>query len=83
MLFAHPRSTPTHCGSKQAAYLAGLTKEAGFPDGVVQIISGGGETGKLLAEHPLIRKISFTGSVATGKAGAFFLFFRAHSSHLD
>ncbi|GAA6020713.1 hypothetical protein JCM10207_001995 [Rhodosporidiobolus poonsookiae] len=50
-----------------ATYLAGLTKEAGFPDGIIQIISGGGETGKLLAEHPQIRKISFTGSVATGK----------------
>ncbi|GAA5853903.1 hypothetical protein JCM8547_008151, partial [Rhodosporidiobolus lusitaniae] len=51
-----------------AAYLAGLTKEAGFPSGIIQIVSGGGETGKLLAEHMGIRKISFTGSVATGKS---------------
>ncbi|GAA5977244.1 hypothetical protein JCM11641_003888 [Rhodosporidiobolus odoratus] len=50
-----------------ALYLAGLCKEAGFPPGIVQIVSGGGETGKLLAEHPDMRKISFTGSVATGK----------------
>ncbi|GAA6041408.1 hypothetical protein JCM8097_005235 [Rhodosporidiobolus ruineniae] len=48
-------------------HLASLCKEAGIPDGIVQVVSGGGETGKLLAEHPGIRKISFTGSVATGK----------------
>ncbi|GAA5884049.1 hypothetical protein JCM6882_002116 [Rhodosporidiobolus microsporus] len=53
-----------------ALYLAGLTKEAGFPPGIVQVVSGSGETGKLLAEHPGIRKISFTGSVGTGKAVA-------------
>ncbi|BGP20637.1 hypothetical protein JCM10213_007173 [Rhodosporidiobolus nylandii] len=50
-----------------AAYLAQLTREAGLPDGIVQVLSGGGDTGRLLAEHPHIRKISFTGSVATGK----------------
>lgn len=40
---------------------------AGIPKGVVQVISGDGTTGELLARHMRIRKISFTGSVATGK----------------
>jgi len=38
-----------------------------LPAGVLNVISGGGELGALLASHPLVRKISFTGSVATGK----------------
>jgi len=49
------------------ALLAGLTKEAGFPDGLIQLLSGMGDTGKLLAEHPKIRKVSFTGSTRTGR----------------
>ena len=41
---------------------------AGFPPGVVNILSGKeAEVGKALAEHPLIRLISFTGNTATGK----------------
>ncbi|KIW79870.1 hypothetical protein Z517_06485 [Fonsecaea pedrosoi CBS 271.37] len=47
--------------------LAPLFEEAGFPPGVIQILSGTGETGSLLAEHMRIRKISFTGSIPTGK----------------
>ncbi|KAK2807708.1 hypothetical protein FQN51_000145 [Onygenales sp. PD_10] len=47
--------------------LGHLIKEAGFPPGVFQIISGDGSTGALLASHMRVRKISFTGSVATGK----------------
>ncbi|KAH8588201.1 aldehyde dehydrogenase domain-containing protein [Bisporella sp. PMI_857] len=48
--------------------LGELIKEAGFPPGVVNIVSGFGHiTGKLMAEHMNIRKIAFTGSVATGK----------------
>ncbi|KAK0660966.1 Retinal dehydrogenase 2 [Lasiodiplodia hormozganensis] len=47
--------------------LGALIKEAGFPPGVVQLVSGGGSTGALLASHPAIAKISFTGSVATGR----------------
>ncbi|KAL7931897.1 aldehyde dehydrogenase [Trichoderma chlorosporum] len=44
-----------------------LFEEAGFPTGVVQILPGDGRTGAFLAEHMGVRKISFTGSVATGK----------------
>ena len=37
------------------------------PPGVLHTISGGDELGKWVSEHPAVRKISFTGSVATGK----------------
>lgn len=47
--------------------LGPLIKEAGFPPGVFQILSGDGSTGALLASHMRIRKVSFTGSIPTGK----------------
>ncbi|KAK5499816.1 hypothetical protein LTR55_000639 [Exophiala xenobiotica] len=47
--------------------LAPLFEEAGIPKGVIQVLSGGGKSGALLASHMCIRKISFTGSVPTGK----------------
>lgn len=50
-----------------ALAVGNLIKEAGFPPGVFQILSGDGSTGALLASHMRIRKISFTGSIATGK----------------
>ncbi|KAJ8127846.1 hypothetical protein O1611_g5790 [Lasiodiplodia mahajangana] len=50
-----------------ALALGTLIKEAGFPPGVFQVLSGDGSTGALLASHMKIRKISFTGSTATGR----------------
>ncbi|OQU97187.1 hypothetical protein CLAIMM_03161 [Cladophialophora immunda] len=47
--------------------IAPLFEKAGFPPGVVQVVTGPGSTGALLAEHMRIRKVSFTGSIATGK----------------
>ncbi|KAL8283895.1 hypothetical protein RQP46_005327 [Phenoliferia psychrophenolica] len=47
--------------------IGALFKEAGVPDGIVNIISGAGTTGKLLSEHMRIRKIAFTGSAHSGK----------------
>lgn len=44
-----------------------LFKEAGFPDGVVNIVTGGNETGQMMVEHPDVRMVSLTGSTATGK----------------
>lgn len=44
-----------------------LFEKAGFPPGVVQIVTGPGSTGALLAQHMKIRKVSFTGSVNTGR----------------
>jgi acyl-CoA reductase-like NAD-dependent aldehyde dehydrogenase len=38
-----------------------------LPAGVLNILSGSGDIGAQLASHPVVRKISFTGSVATGK----------------
>ena len=49
-------------------YLATLIKEVGFPPGVVNIINGHGrEAGAALVEHPLVDKVAFTGSTATGR----------------
>ncbi|KAI0017431.1 aldehyde dehydrogenase [Xylariomycetidae sp. FL0641] len=50
-----------------AMALGSLIVEAGFPPGVFQIITGDGSTGALLASHMRIRKVSFTGSAATGR----------------
>lgn len=47
--------------------LADLIKEAGFPDGVINIVTGGNETGQMIVEHPDVRMVSLTGSTATGK----------------
>lgn len=47
--------------------LAELIAEAGIPDGVVNIISGGNDTGQALVEHPDVRMVSLTGSTGTGK----------------
>ena len=48
--------------------LGELLMEAGVPDGVVNIVSGGGSTiGRLLAEHREVDKVSFTGSTEVGK----------------
>lgn len=47
--------------------LGPLFEMAGLPPGVVQIVTGGGDVGQLLAKHMKIRKLSFTGSVSTGK----------------
>jgi acyl-CoA reductase-like NAD-dependent aldehyde dehydrogenase len=47
--------------------IAALFAEAGLPDGVLRVVHGGGETGAALCEAGLIRKVFFTGSVATGR----------------
>lgn len=47
--------------------LAEVIQEAGVPDGVVNIISGAGETGAYMVNHPKVKKIAFTGSTEVGK----------------
>lgn len=47
--------------------LADFIKEAGIPDGVVNIVTGGNDTGQALVEHPDVRMVSLTGSTGTGK----------------
>ncbi|CAH0043510.1 unnamed protein product [Clonostachys solani] len=50
-----------------ALALGQLAKEAGFPPGVIQVLTGDGSTGALLASHMRIRGITFTGSAGTGR----------------
>lgn len=51
-----------------AIRLGELIQEIGFPDGVVNIVTGFGETaGAALAEHPDVDKVSFTGSTEVGR----------------
>jgi len=45
----------------------GAVLNQALPAGVVNVVSGGDELGGWMTGHPLVRKISFTGSVATGK----------------
>ena len=50
-----------------ALHLARVCAEAGLPAGVLQVITGSGsELGDALVSHPLVRKISFTGSTEVG-----------------
>lgn len=51
-----------------ASFFADLTKQAGIPDGVFNVVQGfGREVGAALTAHPGISRISFTGSVPTAK----------------
>ncbi|XP_073814694.1 aldehyde dehydrogenase X, mitochondrial [Musca autumnalis] len=51
-----------------ALHMAALAKEAGFPPGVINIITGYGPTaGAAISEHPEIQKVAFTGSVEVGR----------------
>ena len=50
-----------------AIRLGQLVQEAGFPEGVVNILTGDGETGAAMVDHPGVHKIAFTGSTAVGR----------------
>jgi aldehyde dehydrogenase (NAD+) len=58
---------PAEYTSLTALYFAELCQEAGVPPGVVNIITGAGETGQLLIDHPGVAKIAFTGSTEVGR----------------
>lgn len=47
--------------------LVELAVEAGFPPGVISVVTGAGAAGAALVDHPGIDKIAFTGSTATGR----------------
>ncbi|MFC4589682.1 aldehyde dehydrogenase [Sphaerisporangium corydalis] len=47
--------------------LAEMIKEAGIPDGVVNIVAAGREAGEHLVSHPGVDKVAFTGSTAAGR----------------
>jgi acyl-CoA reductase-like NAD-dependent aldehyde dehydrogenase len=50
-----------------ALRLAELALEAGFPAGVLNVVTGDGETGAALVDHPGVSKVAFTGSTAVGR----------------
>uniref|UniRef100_A0A669B2Z0 Aldehyde dehydrogenase 9 family, member A1a, tandem duplicate 2 n=1 Tax=Oreochromis niloticus TaxID=8128 RepID=A0A669B2Z0_ORENI len=58
---------PSPMAPVTAVILAEIYKEAGVPDGLFCVVQGGAETGSLLCHHPKVAKVSFTGSVPTGK----------------
>jgi acyl-CoA reductase-like NAD-dependent aldehyde dehydrogenase len=58
---------PSPFSPLSALHFGRLARQA-FPPGVCSIITGGGDVGAALVAHPLVAKISFTGSTATGKA---------------
>jgi aldehyde dehydrogenase (NAD+) len=51
-----------------ALLFAEICQQADLPPGVVNIITGAGETGRALVEHPDVDKVAFTGSTEVGKA---------------
>ena len=51
-----------------ALLFAEICQQADLPPGVVNIITGDGETGRILVEHPDVNKIAFTGSTGVGQA---------------
>lgn len=50
-----------------AVMLAEVYASAGAPEGLFNVVQGSQETGSLLCHHPDVAKVSFTGSVPTGK----------------
>lgn len=59
---------PSEHSSVSALVMGKLFKEAGFPDGVVNIVTGfGNEIGERLVTHPDVEKVAFTGGDATGQ----------------
>ena len=62
MIFKPSELTPA-----TALELADAFMEAGAPPGLFNVLQGDGRVGSMLVDHPLIAKISLTGSVSTGK----------------
>jgi len=58
---------PAETTSLTALRLAQIFQEAELPPGVVNIVTGAGETGAALVNHPDINKLAFTGSTEVGK----------------
>jgi acyl-CoA reductase-like NAD-dependent aldehyde dehydrogenase len=59
---------PSEFTSASTLEFAALTREAGLPPGVVNVVTGiGPEAGEALVTHPLVRKVAFTGGEAGGR----------------
>jgi len=60
---------PSEHASTSTLEFARLVREAGFPDGVVNVVCGlGAEIGPALTDHPEVAKVAFTGGVGSGTA---------------
>lgn len=59
---------PSELTPLSAVILAEILIEAGLPHGAFNVVQGSGATGGALIRHPLVRKVSLTGSVPTGVA---------------
>jgi aldehyde dehydrogenase (NAD+) len=60
---------PASDASLSILYLAELAREAGLPDGLLSVVTGGGtSTGMALASNPRIKRMAFTGSPEGGRA---------------
>lgn len=59
---------PSEVASVTTLEFAALCERAGFPAGVINVVTGDGKVGAALTGHPDIDLISFTGGTATGKA---------------
>lgn len=58
---------PAETTSITALHLAEIFRDAGLPNGVVNIVTGAGDVGEMIVNHPGIDKIAFTGSTEVGK----------------
>jgi aldehyde dehydrogenase (NAD+) len=58
---------PAEFTSLTALLFAEICRDAGLPDGVVNIVTGDGRTGAAIVEHPDVDKIAFTGSTEVGR----------------
>jgi|SRR5581483_8789070 len=58
---------PAETTSITVLRLAEIFQEAGLPEGVVNIVTGAGDTGAALVNHPGVDKVAFTGSTEVGK----------------
>lgn len=58
---------PAETTSLTALKLAEIIEESGLPAGVVNIVTGYGDTGAAIVNHPDVNKVAFTGSTAVGK----------------
>lgn len=59
---------PSEVTPMTATVIAEITKEAGVPDGVVNLVNGFGEAGAALSNNPDVAGIAFTGETVTGSA---------------
>jgi aldehyde dehydrogenase (NAD+) len=58
---------PAETTPLSALFFADICRQADLPPGVVNIVTGAGDTGRYLVEHPDVNKVAFTGSTEVGR----------------